>query len=240
MSIEDLLASEKKRAGFSPEQRASLWRGIEVAVVAPAAPSAPSGANAAKAAAHGKGALTTLKLGALLSIAALGGAAVGAYAHAKLTEPRVVIVERSAPAVTTPPTALAPATASLAVSVAPLAPTTGQVLVAASPSAIPTVPKAASAPPSSAPKDTALARERTLLDMARTAIGRGDVTGALSSLDTHAREFPRSQLGEEREVLAIQALASSNRPTEARARAATFRATYPKSPLLSIVNEATE
>ncbi|MCA9590992.1 MAG: hypothetical protein KC657_37095 [Myxococcales bacterium] len=75
--------------------------------------------------------------------------------------------------------------------------------------------------------------------MGRTALSRGDAAGALAALDTHAREFPKSQLAEEREVLAIQALASSGRVAEARRRAARFRTTFPKSPLMSIVDEAT-
>ena len=75
--------------------------------------------------------------------------------------------------------------------------------------------------------------------MARTALTRGDNASALSALDTHARDFPSSQLAEEREVLAIQALAAATRLPEAQKRAAAFRARYPASPLLPIVKEST-
>ena len=118
------------------------------------------------------------------------------------------------------------------------------VLMIESPSAPPSAHARANAPASAtaatAAKDPSLARERTLLDMARTALSRGDASGALGSLDTHAREFPSSQLAEEREVLAIQALASAGRASEARKRAAAFRTRFVNSPLLPIVDEATQ
>jgi hypothetical protein len=75
--------------------------------------------------------------------------------------------------------------------------------------------------------------------MARTALGRGDASSALAAVDTHAREFPRSQLAQEREVIAIQALAAAGRVPEAKRRAAAFRAAFPGSPLQTIVDDAT-
>ena len=250
MDIEALLASERRRGGFSNDERAAMWRGISrslgVAGTIGAVTVAATAAAAAKSAtpeAAGKAvsAIARWKIGAILSAVAIGGAGVGAAAHAQLAEPKVVKIEVPAPAqvttasqptaiFTTTPSALPAASASVV-----------DVHSATSPRAI--APRSAEAPvasASAAPKDPSLARERTLIDMARTALARGDAASALSSLDAHAREFPSSQLGPEREVLAIQALAASGRLPEARRRAATFRTTYPKSPLHQIVDEATQ
>jgi hypothetical protein len=139
--------------------------------------------------------------------------------------------------------ARAPAPAStlaLSVDALPSAPPVAPATAPAPPAVGPRAEPSTGASAAGAPKDPALARERTLLDMARTALSRGDARGALVSLDTHAREFPRSQLTQEREVLAVQALASANRMPEARQRAALFRAKFPTSPLLPVIDEATE
>jgi outer membrane protein assembly factor BamD (BamD/ComL family) len=74
-----------------------------------------------------------------------------------------------------------------------------------------------------------LATQRALLDAARAALGGGDSAGALAALDTHERRFPNSVLSEEREALAIKALAGAGRLAEARARGARFRSRYPNS-----------
>jgi outer membrane protein assembly factor BamD (BamD/ComL family) len=46
----------------------------------------------------------------------------------------------------------------------------------------------------------------------------------------HARRFPSGTLVQEREVLAIEALARLGRLPEARRRLDAFRATFPRSP----------
>jgi hypothetical protein len=86
--------------------------------------------------------------------------------------------------------------------------------------------------------DTELAKERALIQMARTALLQGQSAAALTALDQHAREFPRGRLGEEREALAIQALAAAGRRDEARARAERFRQAHPQSILLPVVEAA--
>jgi hypothetical protein len=53
---------------------------------------------------------------------------------------------------------------------------------------------------------------------------------ALRILEQHARLFPVGHLGQEREVLTIEALARSGQGERARARAAYFPQTYPNSP----------
>ncbi len=88
--------------------------------------------------------------------------------------------------------------------------------------------------------DVGLAAERSLLEVARTALSRGDFASAMSSLDTHQKKFPKGVLREEREALYVQALARSGRHDEAKARAERFVKAYPKSMLLPVVEAATE
>ena len=88
--------------------------------------------------------------------------------------------------------------------------------------------------------DTGLAAERALLEVARTALSRGDAASALTSLDEHAKRFPGGQLTEEREALYVQALARAGHLSEAKARAARFAKRFPESMLLPVVEAATE
>ncbi len=90
------------------------------------------------------------------------------------------------------------------------------------------------------PRTSTLAEERVGLEIARTAIGRGEHVHALEALAAHEREFPRSRVAEEREVLFVRALAGSGRRDEARRRAARFREQYPESlflPALAGIDE---
>jgi hypothetical protein len=89
-------------------------------------------------------------------------------------------------------------------------------------------------------RDVDLAAERALLEVARTALARGDSASALAALDQHAGRFPRGRLIEERESLAVQALAASGRRDEAQRRAEQFRRRSPDSMLLPAVEEALE
>lgn len=95
------------------------------------------------------------------------------------------------------------------------------------------LPSVASAPARSGGSD--LAAERALLDVARTALGRGAGANALTSCDEHAKKFPGGALAEEREAIAVQALVLEHRPEDARARAERFRKTHPRSILLPAV-----
>ena len=83
-----------------------------------------------------------------------------------------------------------------------------------------------------------LTAERSLLDVARTALGRGDFTNALASVDAHQKRFPKGALVEEREALAVQALAGAGRHDEARARSDRFARAFPGSILLPAVEAA--
>ncbi len=83
-----------------------------------------------------------------------------------------------------------------------------------------------------------LAAERALLDVARSALGRGSPEEALEAANRHSREYPNGLLTEEREALAIRALAGAGNREAAVARASRFRARFPKSLLLPAVEGA--
>jgi hypothetical protein len=116
------------------------------------------------------------------------------------------------------------------------------VSVEATVSATSTAPPATPSAPVRDPgrdRDRDLAAERALLEVARTALAQRDGAAALTSLDRHAQRFPSGQLREEREALAVQALASQGRATEARARAERFKKAYPASMFTPVVDQAT-
>jgi hypothetical protein len=166
---------------------------------------------------------TTLGLKALAIFAA--GAALGTTATIVLRPPRVEVrtveVERR---VEVPARSVAPSTSG------------------------PPAPSAASSSPphvavrstagGSLTDDRALARERVLLEAARSALSRRDAAAALEATDTHSKEFSRGRLVEEREALAIQALVLAGRDGEARSRAARFHKRFPDGLFLPVVDAA--
>jgi hypothetical protein len=154
----------------------------------------------------------------------LGGLA-GAGIHAaiqKAPEARVVYVDRPAPLSSVP---------SYPVVVAGPAPS---VAPAVDPSSAPRPSARSPAPPTTA----TLAAERSLLDEARSALASGDAAKAIALTDDHGRRFPRAQLGEEREAIAIQALVALGRNAEARSRAARFRSVAPNSLFMPAIDAA--
>ena len=86
--------------------------------------------------------------------------------------------------------------------------------------------------------ESALGRERALLDPARAALAAGDPAKALKQVKRHAREFPGGILSEEREAIAINALVSLGNYAQATKRAEAFRARYPKSLMTHSVDAA--
>jgi hypothetical protein len=179
-----------------------------------------------------------------LVVGAAAGAMAGAAGHAALVNRPVV----SAPAVTA---RLEPTVTASAAPAASLAP---EAVIAASPSSSAAM---ASPPQAAVPsavrvdevrangalkdeKDPSLAAERAeraLIDMARTAVARGQGEAALDPLERHGREFPRGRLTEEREWLAIQALLLTGRTDVAKERASRFRRAYPRSLMLPALDQ---
>jgi hypothetical protein len=158
-------------------------------------------------------------------------AAGGALAAAVLRSPAATRPAPSPPV----PAAIASAVAA-APPVLPAAPATASAVLA---EPVPFFPRASAAPraPAERPGTSTSARagegtleaERAVLDVARTALGRGDGANALGAIDEHGRRFPRGALAEEREAMAIQALRLLGRDGEARARLERFRARFPTS-----------
>ena len=106
------------------------------------------------------------------------------------------------------------------------------------------------APPPSAPRSAkpepelpvpsarGLGAERGLLDVARSAMARGEAAEALAAVDRHGRDYRDGALVEEREALGIKALLALGRRDEARARAARFEKRFPDSLPLRAVRGA--
>jgi predicted Zn-dependent protease len=83
-----------------------------------------------------------------------------------------------------------------------------------------------------APQERAsrLREESRSLGDARAALRRGDAASALEKLDALGGQFPEGVLAQEREVLAIEALAGAGQRAAASARAAAFLQAHPTSP----------
>ncbi|GAC1360477.1 MAG: hypothetical protein NVSMB47_13040 [Polyangiales bacterium] len=180
----------------------------------------------------------TAKTAWLVSAAFLLGGVVGAGGHALLHRSEApaavhtVYVERRVELPAAPP---APSAAAAGSSVVPPPPVAATVTSGQQASHL---PSSIAAP--TVVKDTGLAAERALLEVARTALSRGDPLAALGSLVEHEKRFPRGQLSEEREALYVQALAQSGRRSEAKLRAERFRSRWPASMLLPVVDSASE
>jgi hypothetical protein len=157
-------------------------------------------------------AASTFVLGAIL-----GGLAVARWRPP--APPRVVYVERPAPVPPNPVPALDPRPADSALA----------------PSREPPVSSRRSAPPSPSAAVDVLTAERLLVDAARTKLATEDPGAALDLLREHERRFPRGGLSEEREALAVQALAQVGQYDAARARAKQLRNRWPHSVFLSAV-----
>jgi len=71
--------------------------------------------------------------------------------------------------------------------------------------------------------------ERKILTHAQIALRSNDPTTALSAVADHQRLYPRGELTEERESLAIMALHANGQTDRARDRATRFRARFPNS-----------
>jgi hypothetical protein len=83
-----------------------------------------------------------------------------------------------------------------------------------------------------------LPTERAILDRARAHLLSGEPTAALDDVEQHARLFRHGALGEERDALRVEALVAARRYEQARAAAARFRASYPRSMLGPAVDGA--
>jgi len=81
-----------------------------------------------------------------------------------------------------------------------------------------------------AKRESQLREEKTALGDARAALRGGDTASALQKLEAVGGRFPNGTLAQEREALAIEALARAGQSAAASERAAAFLRAYPTSP----------
>ncbi len=198
-------------------------------------PASVGGAGSPGALAGAKAVGSALGAGKLLLGVGLAtftaGGMVGAGLHAAIAKPAAA----TAQAVTLEAIPPAPLELEPIVPSAPLP----QAVEPAPPRRAASAPRSAKPAPLSLSSDD-LAEERGLIEMARTALGRGKPADALFALDEHGRRFSSGQLVEEREALTVQALVSSGELELANARAAQFKARFPRSLLTPVVDAALE
>jgi hypothetical protein len=226
---------ERERAEHRPEAMARdevlvrAERAIRLAALVPA-PGAP--APPAPAPLPGPSGLLGGAPAKIMLALALAGAFGGG----------VVVGRASAP--TTVVTGPMPAPSGLATSASagppPRAAEAGAPSIEAS--ALPAAPTSASSAvaPRPRPSDgvSDLAKEQELVDTARGALARGRGAEAFAATEQHASRFPAGALAEERDALAVQALALDGRADEAKSRADRFAKKYPRSIFRAAVERA--
>jgi len=157
-----------------------------------------------------------LPLWAAPALLALGGTL--GFMVATNTATRERIVERPGPTVTVTVTVPAPALQPMAPSLSP----------EALPSALSPMPSAGASAAQGPHHGPDLAKERAMLDVARTALGRSDGASALTAARAHQAAFPRGALREESDAIEFQALMLLH-DGKAQSRGRQFLAKYPKS-----------
>jgi hypothetical protein len=229
--VQAVLDAGRSGAGPDAEARVRLLGRIAAtsglaitgAAHAPAAQAAPAASAASGAA---KAGLLAAKPLAVAVVFALGAAAgVGAHVAWQAGRPPVH-AHAPRPSV---PSVPSPAPIAVPVPVPVVVPT----VIPAPAVASPHDRRTARHPPS-----VDLAAESALVERARTALGRGDAAAALAAIDEHTRRFPRGTMSEERDAVRIQALALTGRLEDARARARDFRARFPHSLFVPVIDHA--
>jgi len=200
------------------------------------------GGGGAVVATGGAALATKGKVAAVVVVGLLAVTALVAYPRVKTTTttptaPATEIAARTLPEPTPParPADLPPE--PLAVPIAP-APTADPTIAAPAPTT--TARPRAPATSSGAIDPDALREESALVSRARDALRGGDPATALATLETARVRFPRGVLGQERQVLTIEALAASGDRTGASRKATAFLKQFPGSPLASRVRPFTE
>lgn len=241
-----LTADERRALEAAAEERsplgakAAIWAVLSLELAAPATAAAASVTAAATgvtaASGAGAGAAGLLTTVALVKSAAVGlalGAAVGSglyfsgRAEPPPPAPRELRVE-GATSVAAPfhaaaaaPNARAPAEEASAAPSTTASEPRGEVARAERPREVPPVES-----------------ESQRVARARASLRAGDANRALETLGALARDEPNGLLAQEREALAIEALAALGRRDAARARADAFLARYPASPHVLAVRHA--
>jgi hypothetical protein len=191
------------------------------------APAGGAGAGAGAAAGGLRGLRAVLALAGTFTVGAAAGVAVdrGVVARPRAAPVALSVEERTPrePAVASVATASSPPVVSI-----DALPLSGSAT------------RPAAQRPEPIPSSRGLAAERALLDVARTALARGEPAQALAATNRHAHEYPDGALVEEREALAIKALVALGRRDEARTRAREFERRFPNGLMLRAVKGAVE
>ena len=209
-----LLESESGRCDIPGDAQSRVLERLQSTLAVPLVGGGTTPPPARGGGVAGGGGLAMAGLGLLLgaAVGAVGYGTLAPQAHSLGSVVRPLVIPLPAPSAQspTPPPAIEP------------------------PDATPPAARASNA----VGRDVDLAAERALLEVARTALARGDTASAMAALNAHAKRFPRGRLLEERESLAVQALAAAGKRDEARRRADQFRKRSPDSMLLPAVEEA--
>ena len=221
--VQSLLRHDEDVA-VRPEHEQRIREGL--AALLAAAPATSSGPTTSPSAPAHDGAPAELARSALRHWIATGviaaAAAGGGFAAGRATAPLPAVVTSSpSSSVTMAPAPYASISSQPTGSVAAAPPAT-------SASAVTSASPVTSSPLPPSQSDT-FDREQSLLERARSALVHRDADAAQKALDEHAKQFPRSRHGEERDYLRIQVLRERGDADSLREAAAAFLAKYPDS-----------
>jgi len=148
-----------------------------------------------------------------------------------------VVVSRTA-AATAPnaPSALRPP--ALSRPLAPLQQEAPRSVAVALPDPVSSALGVGGAAPRRGPVASNLDAESALLRRAREEFEHGDPKAALDDIALLAARFPRGELIQEREVVAIKALLAQGQSSAATTRTADFLRTHPRSPYANSLRQA--
>jgi hypothetical protein len=208
---EQLLVRAGQDLAMPSGEKQAIWNQLLAAL--PPTVALPAQAKIATVSASGS--LLALKVVKVLCVlAAVSGLAVGGYHWLK--KPRSSTAADATAAVV-----------NVTVAPAPIA-----SIAEVQPTLQPEATNAASAVAQVAPPSRAsqLREESVAVMAARQALHSNDPAKALHLLEQAQQRFKRGALTEEREALAIEALAKSGQSTRAAARAKAFLSSYPRSP----------
>ncbi len=204
---------------------------------------AAAGGSAGAAAGGAGAAMGGAGGGALGAMGVLKALGVGAGAGLAVLIGGQTMIGSSTPVPPSAPMASASVAASAVPVVAPVIATAEPVIPAP-----PEPSRAVEESPSEVPRGGAGAdvgrvgavrEEARWIAQARQCLLRDDVDGALALLERARQRYPDGVLVQEREALAIEALAKSGRPEAAARRAREFQAAHPDSPLQQRVRDST-
>jgi hypothetical protein len=239
-SLRELVDAEKSRPDPSPEvqqrtfARLSATLGLTGGVGDVPAPAAPSGTPATATPAGPSLARLVARGSRRGWVTFLVGAAVGATTYGTVAHLQRKSVAHLVPSATLAPREPVPASTAPELGLAP-----APVEPAPRPVPAPTHPqRVLGEQETERAKDRGLAAERKWIEMARTALARGRVDGALAALRRHARQYPGGQLAEERDSLLVQALVAKGDYAQARAQAARFGRQHPQSLFSPAIEQA--